>query len=64
MAAKTALGTARLLDCEPAADYLGLSPITLAMWRGQNRGPRYIKLGRRVKYDLADLDTYLANNKT
>ena len=64
MRIKTALGTARLLDCGAAAEYLGLSPITLAEWRGQDRGPRYVKLGRRVKYDLADLDTYIARNKS
>jgi predicted DNA-binding transcriptional regulator AlpA len=53
-----------LLDCNPAADYLGLSPITLADWRVQGRGPKYVKLGRRVKYDIADLDDYISENKT
>ncbi len=64
MRTRTQTGEAHLLDCNPAADYLGLSPITLADWRVQGRGPRYVKLGRRVKYDIADLDDYIAENKT
>jgi len=64
MRTRTQTGKAHLLDCIPAADYLGLSPITLADWRVQGRGPRYVKLGRRVKYDIADLDDYIAENKT
>lgn len=64
MRARTQTGKAHLLDCNPAAEYLGLSPITLADWRVQGRGPRYVKLGRRVKYDIADLDDYIAENKT
>ncbi len=64
MRTRTHTGEAHLLDCNPAADYLGLSPITLADWRVQGRGPKYVKLGRRVKYDIADLDAYIAKNKT
>ncbi len=64
MGTKTHAGEAHLLDCNPAADYLGLSPITLADWRVQGKGPKYIKLGRRVKYDVADLDTFISENKS
>ncbi len=64
MRTRTQTGKAHLLDCNPAADYLGLSPITLADWRVQGRGPRYVKLGRRVKDDIADLDDYIAESKT
>ena len=64
MATSAAIGTVRLLNPGAAAIYLDASPITLAMWRGQSRGPKYVKLGRLVKYDVADLDTYIANNKT
>ena len=57
-------GKAQLLDCEMAAEYLGLSPITLADWRMQSKGPKFAKLGRRVKYDVADLDTFIEQNKS
>jgi hypothetical protein len=42
-----------------AAEYLGLSPGTLEVWRCHGRGPRYIKLGRRVVYTLDDLDMFI-----
>jgi predicted DNA-binding transcriptional regulator AlpA len=28
---------------------------TLANWRSQDRGPRYVKIGRAVRYRLADI---------
>lgn len=51
----------RLFDTPDAATYLGLkSPRTLIKWRGLGTGPRYIKLGRVVRYRLADLDAFVA----
>lgn len=41
-----------------AADYLGVSPGTLEVWRCKGRGPRYSKLGKVVVYDPADLDAF------
>lgn len=47
-----------------AAEYLGLQPQTLRLWRSQRRGPAYIKLGTgrfaRVRYRVQDLDAWLA----
>ena len=34
---------------------------TLAVWRMQGRGPRYIKLSGRVLYKGADLNAWLAS---
>ncbi|MDQ7830479.1 helix-turn-helix transcriptional regulator [Desulfolutivibrio sp.] len=51
------------LHTREAAQYLGLSPGTLEVWRCKGRGPRYSKLGKRVVYDPADLDAYLAEHK-
>ena len=42
-----------------AASRLGLEPGTLANWRWSGRGPRFVKLGGRVRYRLADLAEYL-----
>jgi predicted DNA-binding transcriptional regulator AlpA len=42
-----------------AADYLGLSVKTLQAWRFQSRGPKYIKLGRAVRYRQVDLDAFV-----
>lgn len=46
------------LNTEEAAEYLGLRPGTLEVWRSLGKGPRYVKLGTRVLYDADDLDTF------
>jgi hypothetical protein len=38
-----------------AAEYLAVSVETLRTWRKQNRGPRYRRIGRCVRYSFADL---------
>lgn len=52
------------LSPKEAAEYLGYAPQTLAGWRFQGRGPRYLKLGGgkrgKIRYRLEDLDNYLA----
>ena len=42
-----------------AAAYLSISVETLRSWRQQNRGPRYRKLGRCVRYAIADLKAFI-----
>ena len=32
----------------------GVSPKTLQRWRSEGRGPRYLKLSKRVSYPLVD----------
>lgn len=47
-----------------AAQYLKLSPATLATWACTHRHDiPYIKLGRSVRYRKADLDQFLERNK-
>ena len=38
---------------------LGLSPKTLAMWTMEGKGPRCTKVGGRVFYFKADLDSFI-----
>jgi excisionase family DNA binding protein len=52
-----------LLDITQAAAYLNLPIGTLRKWRSQRRGPTSMKLGRRVLYDRADLDQWIAEQK-
>ena len=53
--------TKQLVDTIQAAERLGgLKPNTLEGWRVQGIGPRYIKIGRLVRYSLDDLDAYIA----
>lgn len=46
-----------------ASRYLGLSPSTLAKWRMNGTGPRYVKAGARVLYEKGDLDSWLEEKK-
>jgi hypothetical protein len=44
-----------------ASRYLGGVPMpkTLERWRRIGVGPKWVKLGRRVKYRKSDLDAYI-----
>lgn len=48
-----------LTDEVALAVRLGVSRSTLQTWRYAGRGPRFIKLGRLVRYRNADVDAYL-----
>jgi hypothetical protein len=48
------------LDEAGAAAVLGVHPRTLANWRSQGRGPRYVAVGRRRVYRLSDLEAYMS----
>jgi excisionase family DNA binding protein len=52
-----------LKNAQEAAGYLGLSKSTLAKLRLTGDGPHYVRLGRRVLYDVADLDSWIAARK-
>lgn len=42
-----------------AASYLGLAVSTLNKWRVYGGGPRFLKLGRSIRYRQSELDAYL-----
>ena len=53
-------GRTELLTNEQAADYLGVTPRTLEVWRCTKRHViAYIKVGRLVKYRRSELDAWL-----
>ena len=47
------------VDTSNAAAILGRSPRTLEDWRCTGFGPRFIKVGRGVRYRLSDLAAFL-----
>jgi len=52
--------TKDLLDDISAAEILGVTPGTLAVWRCTGRySLPFIKVGRKVRYRRADLDAWL-----
>lgn len=50
---------AQHLAPEDAAAMLAVSVKTLETWRRLGRGPRFVKLGRAVRYAVDDLDAFL-----
>ena len=62
--------THRLLNEKETAVYLGMSVAYLRLDRCEghrgNRtpGPSYLKIGKAVRYDIADLDAWIAAHKT
>jgi excisionase family DNA binding protein len=43
-----------------AAQYAGVSPATLRLWRAQAKGPRFYRAGERlIRYRKSDLDEWI-----
>lgn len=56
---KSAYSSAVLTTSEAAA-YLSIQPTTLEQWRWNGKSPRFVKIGRSVRYRITDLDAFLA----
>jgi predicted DNA-binding transcriptional regulator AlpA len=52
----------QLVDTRQAAAILGKHAAVLADWRHQGRGPRYVKMGKSVRYRLDELDLWVEAN--
>ena len=50
-----------LRDEDQAGEYLGLTPRLLRKMRAEHTGPRYVKVGRLVRYRESDLDEWAAS---
>ncbi len=49
-----------LYPTKQAGAYLGdTSPATMQWWRTSGRGPKYLKIGRRVFYRKSDLEAFI-----
>jgi hypothetical protein len=46
-----------------AAEYVGTPRANLRYWRAIGKGPASYLIGRRVVYDIADLDDWIASQK-
>jgi predicted DNA-binding transcriptional regulator AlpA len=38
---------------------LGLSPATLQKWRSQAKGPRWVRMGRAIRYRVSDVEAWV-----
>lgn len=52
-----------LIPNAEAAKILGVIVQTLANWRLQQRGPAYIRLGRKIYYRVEDLQDYILSKR-
>lgn len=48
-----------LLDTQTLARKLGVRTNTLEKWRVRGDGPSYLRLGRRIAYDIRDVEAWL-----
>lgn len=48
-----------LVDNKQAADIIGVHYLTLQNWRSTGKSPKFIKVGRSVRYRLSDLKAWL-----
>ena len=49
-----------LATAPEVAAFLGISVVTMAQWRQQGRGPKWAKVGRWVRYDWAEVQSWVA----
>ena len=54
-----AMRRAAALTERQVAEQLGLSVATLRAWRYRGKGPRFLRLGRSVRYLPADVDEFV-----
>jgi predicted DNA-binding transcriptional regulator AlpA len=52
----------QLLNEERAAEILSVTTAALRRWRRELRGPRYVKVGRLIRYRESDLETWIDQN--
>lgn len=50
------------LTTEEAAEYLNISKKTLEAWRVTGGGPKFSKIGSRVRYKIEELNAYADGN--
>jgi predicted DNA-binding transcriptional regulator AlpA len=53
----------RLLNVKEAASYLNLAEQTLHNYRFTRKPPNYVKLGKRVLYELSELEKFIESNR-
>ncbi|HYK90508.1 MAG TPA: helix-turn-helix domain-containing protein [Acidobacteriota bacterium] len=49
----------QLLTEQKAAEVLNCTIAALRRWRRERRGPRFVKLGRLIRYNLSDIEAFV-----
>lgn len=53
----------KLLSTPEAAPLVGVAPKTLENWRVAGLGPKHLRVGRLVRYDLVDIERWKAGRR-
>jgi len=48
-----------LMTPQEVADFLAVPVLTLQTWRAKRKGPRVYRVGRHVRYRVADVEEWL-----
>ncbi|PFW99803.1 helix-turn-helix transcriptional regulator [Nocardia farcinica] len=51
-----------LAEPKAIAEFLGTTPQQLAQYRYLGKGPKFVKVGKRVRYRWADVEAWLDEN--
>jgi hypothetical protein len=57
------IAASSLLKPDAAATIIGVSPKTLANLRCSGKGPAFYKVGGRVRYDTAELESWMRSRR-
>jgi predicted DNA-binding transcriptional regulator AlpA len=52
----------QLLNNDETADMLNVSRRTLPVWRVQGKGPKFIKIGKLVRYERTEIEAWILAN--
>ena len=50
-----------LINKKQLAELLNISVKTLDLWVSKGKGPRYLKIGRMVRFTKADVENFIQN---
>lgn len=54
----------RVLTQKEVAEYFSVSVAVLIKWRRENRGPAFVRMGKRlIRYRQQDLDKWMEENR-
>jgi predicted DNA-binding transcriptional regulator AlpA len=51
------------MSTQELSEFIGVAVKTLANWRSQAIGPKYVKPGGRVRYRRSDVEKWLASRE-
>lgn len=52
-----------LITAQDTANKLGIKRQLLDQWRCQGKGPKFIRMGRMIRYRPDDVDQWIADNE-